>query len=284
MTYSRTTVPFLPLFVPASRPDRYARAASSGADVVLIDLEDAIDSSQKDAARQAAVQALSGQAPRGPVWIRINGRGSPWYGADVDAVARLPISGVVLPKIQRKEEIVTLRSRLGSDIPVISLIETVEALADIREIAEVSDELIFGGLDYALSVGSSAGREALLHARCEVVLAAVLAGKPAPIDGITLSYTDPASVEDDARYARDLGFGGRLLIHPSQVAPTLRGFAPSSDELEAAKRALASDSAGARGVDGSMVDTAVEAAARAVLERQAKVEGRLKALQDSGNG
>jgi citrate lyase subunit beta/citryl-CoA lyase len=111
-------------------------------------------------------------------------------------------------------------------------------------------------------------REALLLARSELVLASRLGGLAAPLDGVTASLGDGQLAEDDARYAAELGFGGKLCIHPAQIAPVKRGFEPSAVEIAWAERVLAAADDGAAVVDGAMVDAPVRARARRIMARQ----------------
>ncbi|MDE2326522.1 MAG: CoA ester lyase [Rhodospirillales bacterium] len=254
------------LFVPADRPERFARAAASGADSIIIDLEDAVAPAAKSAARAAL--AAPGALPGGiEIFLRVNAAGTPWHAEDLACAARLPLAGIVLPKAEAPERIAAVSQAAGGP-PVIALIETARGLAEARRLAAAGvARLAFGSIDFCADLGAAHTREALLHARAELVLAARLAALPPPIDGVTTAIDDEAAIEDDARHAASLGFGGKLCIHPRQIAPARQGFRPSAAELAWAQRILAAGPDGAEAVDGAMVDAPVRARARQIARR-----------------
>lgn len=253
-----------PLFVPGHRPDRFAKAAASGADAVILDLEDAVPLDAKDAARDA----LASYASATPALVRINAHGTPWHAADIAAVAALKPAAVMLPKAEDAATLDALAASLGPDIAIIALVESARGLAAARMLAAHPGvtRLAFGSVDFCADLGSAHLRDLLLPARFELVLASRLAGIAAPLDGVTVRIDDDAEAEGDARHAASLGFGGKLAIHPRQVAPIRAGFRPSDDELAWAERVLASGDGAAR-VDGAMVDEPVRIRARALLAR-----------------
>ncbi|HUD30269.1 MAG TPA: CoA ester lyase [Novosphingobium sp.] len=256
--------PVAPLFVPADRPERFAKAAASGADAVILDLEDAVAPDRKAMARAA----LACDFTEKPVIVRINGVGTPWHREDVAAVAGLPFAAIMLPKAERAQEV----AALAASMPVIALVETARGIAAVREIAQDGGALALtlGTVDYVADLGCEHTREALLAARSEIVLASRLGGLGPPIDGVTLDVRSGGSALDDARHARALGFGGKLAIHPAQVAPILQGMAPAPRECEWARRVLDSGD-GAVALDGMMIDEPVRARARAILRRAAAI-------------
>ncbi|MEO3997972.1 CoA ester lyase [Mesorhizobium sp. CAU 1732] len=250
-----------PLFVPANRIELLAKAASSGADAIIVDLEDAVAPAAKSDARHA----LSGSLPM-DVIVRINDIRSPWFADDAAALASPGIAGVMLPKTETPDDIATLRAVLARPMPIIALVETPRGVANLDEIAPAAARLAFGTLDYGADLGCGVDSETLLFARSRFVLAARLAGKPAPIDGVTPDYRDITACETDTRHAAKLGFGGKLCIHPNQVHTVMRGFTPSQEELRWAQRVL--DTAeGAQGLDGMMVDAPVRVRAHRLLAR-----------------
>lgn len=257
----------VPLFVPGDRPERFEKAASAGADAVIIDLEDAVAPHAKTAARAALTAALGV-----PVLVRVNAAGTPWHGEDLAATFRVAPAAVVLPKAEDPATLDQVRSALGPLIPIIALIETARGLAAVRAIAAhpAVGRLAFGSIDFCADLGCAHEREVLLPARSELVLASRLAGLPAPVDGVTPSIDDAEPITCDARHARALGFGGKLAIHPRQIGPIRAGFAPDAAEIAWAERVLASG-AGAAAVDGAMVDEPVRIRARAVLARCGRV-------------
>lgn len=256
------------LFVPADRPERFAKAAAAGADAIIVDLEDAVTPAAKDNARAALGAALSGLDRTVPIFIRINGVGTPWHAADLAMVASLPVDGIVLPKAESAAELQATRSQAPGKT-LIALVETAKGLSVAEDIAPASDRIAFGSVDFAADLGCAHVREALLFARSRLVMAARLAGAPQPIDGVTLSIKDESEVENDARYAVELGFGGKLLIHPAQIAPARRGFAPTEQDIAWAETIVAGSADGAaRAIDGIMVDAPVLARAHHILKRR----------------
>lgn len=257
------------LFVPADRPDRFAKAFASGADAVILDLEDAVATDAKERARQSLLSEFGSlSAAPCPVVIRINPPGSSAHKADLELVLDLPATVVMVPKVESAHVVQAVTAAIG--LPVIALIESAHGLAAAREIAEASARLAFGSIDFAADLGCSHSREALLLARSELVVASRLAGRPGPIDGVTLETKDLEPVRDEAHYAASLGFTGKMLIHPAHVGPARTGFAPTSDEISWAKRVLGAATDGATAVDGAMVDRPVRLHAESILTRAKK--------------
>ncbi|WP_165322349.1 HpcH/HpaI aldolase/citrate lyase family protein [Rhizorhabdus phycosphaerae] len=250
-----------PLFVPADRPERFAKAATSGADAVIIDLEDAVPAADKASARDQ----LRDAALDVPVIVRINGAATPWHQDDVAALDGLDIAAIILPKAEREQE----GASLAAIAPVIALVETARGLANVRALAQSGAfaRLAFGSIDFAADIGCDHLPEALLAARSELVLASRLGALPPPLDGVTTDISNPAATRDDARAARSLGFGGKLLIHPRQVAAVFEGFLPTPEEVEWARQVLAADEEGAVKIGEQMVDAPVRIRARALLSR-----------------
>lgn len=259
MTPALARISFLaPLFVPANRPERYHKAANSGADGVIIDLEDAVAPGDKDAARATL---LAASIPVNSI-VRINAAGTRWHDDDVQAVKKLAV-GVMLPKAETAEQLKGLRAALG-DCPIIALIESAPGLAAVREIARHADRLAFGYIDFSADLGCSMERDALVMARAEIVLASRLAHILPALEGVTPSFDDAALVEDDARYAASMGFSGKLCIHPKQIAPALAGFRPAQAEIDWAIK-IANSGDGAVSMDGMMVDAPVRLRAQRIL-------------------
>jgi citrate lyase subunit beta/citryl-CoA lyase len=263
----------VPLFVPGARPDRFAKANAAGADLVIVDLEDAVPLANKDRARSALL--ASGLRD---VIVRINGAGTAWFGADLAAAAQLGVSGVLVPKAEDAGVIETVRRALHPGAAVVATIETAAGLAAIAPIAAAASRLAFGSIDFAADLNCSLDRHALLLARTTIVLHSRLAGRPPPLDGVTLKTNDPALVAAEARYAASLGFGGKLCIHPNQIASIREGFRPSAEELAWARAVLAhgettgvlaaaKSTEGAFQIDGQMVDAPVIMRARQIMLR-----------------
>ncbi len=250
------------LFVPGDRPERFVKAASTDADAIIIDLEDAVAADGKDQARAALKRDFTDK----PVLVRVNGIGTPWHDRDIAALRGHGFSAVVLPKAEFGPEFETLCEQL--DLPVVVLIESVRGLADARRIAITRNvaRIAFGSIDFSADLGCAHTREALLLARSELVVASRLAGLPQPIDGVTTAIDDAPLIASDARHARDLGFTGKLCIHPRQVAAIQAGFAPDEAEVLWARKVMASGD-GAVAIDGAMVDEPVRIRARSILKR-----------------
>jgi citrate lyase subunit beta / citryl-CoA lyase len=256
-----------PLFVPATRPDRFAKAAQSGADAVIIDLEDAVSAVEKVKARAALTRDI---LPDCPVLFRINAVATQWFKDDAAALAKLGINCVMLAKTEGINDIAQVRA-IAPHIQIIALIESAKGLANARAIAAAGAvRLAFGSLDYCVDLGCAHEREALLSARSELVLASRLAAIAPPIDGVTAQVEDEAALKNDAAHAAALGFSGKLCIHPTQVAPVKLAFAPSTQEIAWAERILASSQDGVALVDGMMVDAPVRLRAQAILARAVK--------------
>lgn len=250
-----------PLFVPATRPDRFAKAAGSGTDAVILDLEDAVAPDQKAAARAALDAGFTGL----PVLVRINAGGTEWHAEDLAAVRALRPAAVILPKAEDAAELAGLTAELDG-VPLIALVETGRGLANARAIAAAPGvyRLAFGSIDFCADLGCAHERDILLPVRLELVLASRLAGIAAPLDGVTVRLDTPGAAKDDVLHARALGMSGKLCIHPRQIAEVQEGFAPSAEELAWARRVLASGD-GAVSVDGQMVDEPVRIRARSIL-------------------
>lgn len=261
-----TAVPRSYLFVPATRTDRVQKARASGAHAVIVDLEDAVAPDAKETARSALAAALD---VTGPVLVRINGFTTPWF-ADDAALARHPsVVGVVLPKCESADQVRATAERCGGKA-VLPLIESAHGMARAEVIAaEASTQrLVFGSLDFQLDLGIDGEEDELLMFRSQLVLASRLAGKAAPVDGVTPQFDRPEPVRAAALRARRLGFGAKLCIHPHQVEHVNAAFRPTTEEVRWARAVLdAVDTTGsaALAVAGRMVDAPVIARARQIL-------------------
>jgi len=261
-----TALPRSYLFVPGDRPERIAKAHASGADAVIVDLEDAVAPANKIAARDAVAGALDAAAP---VVLRINGSDTAWFDDDARLAAHPGVAAVMLPKAATAEPVAALRSASGGK-PVLALVESAAGMANLAGLAaaEGVSRLVFGSIDFQLDLDIADDDLALLAFRSQLVLASRLANLPAPVDGVTTAIDEAVPLETEARRARSLGFGAKLCIHPKQVAIVNAAFSPSADELGWAQRVV--DAAAAAGgaavaVDGKMVDAPVLARARRLL-------------------
>jgi citrate lyase subunit beta/citryl-CoA lyase len=257
-----------PLFVPATKPDHFAKAAASGADAVILDLEDAVASSDKDAARAALDASFTSL----PVFVRVNASGTSWHDADLSALRGRGFAAVLLPKAEDTAIVAQVVATL-SGLPVIALVESTLGLANARTIAALDGvaRLAFGSVDFCADLGCAHEREILLPARSELVLASRIARIAPPIDGVTVQLDDPAIAQGDAAHARALGMTGKFTIHPKQVGVIKDAFAPSETEIVWANRVLASGD-GAVSVDGAMVDEPVRIRARSILAAVRKAQ------------
>jgi citrate lyase subunit beta / citryl-CoA lyase len=255
------------LFVPATRPDRVDKALNGDADVVIVDLEDAVGPADKASARAA----LGSWTSTRPYLLRINAIGSPFHDDDVRAVESLArVAGVVLPKAEHTDEVRAVLGRLSSQVELHALVESAVGLLRASDIARSGVErLMFGSADYLADLGVVASRDVLAFPRSCLVVASAAAGLPPPVDGPTLAFDDPTTTEADALDAKALGLGGKLCIHPTQLEPVNRVFAPSPDELTWARRVVeraAAGDGGAFALDGAMIDEPVLRRARRILD------------------
>jgi citrate lyase subunit beta/citryl-CoA lyase len=289
--------PLIPLYVPGDRPDRYDKAMASPADVVIIDLEDAVAAAHKPAARIAAARYLAQTHPK-PVHVRINHPGSEWGAADLAALTAPPgpprppdphhrpgmpgmvgvprltgmprLAGIRIPKVESAAEV----RAVACGVPLYCVIESALGVEAAYEIATAHPDVAGIGLgeaDLAGDLGTT-GEDALLFARSRIVVAARAAGLPPPLMSAFPDLADPEGLHASCLRGRRLGFLGRALIHPRQAVPVLAAFAPDEAEVEAAERLLA----GLREVqaldggtlvlpDGAFADRAMAHGARRLL-------------------
>ena len=246
------------LYVPGNRPDRFDKACAAGADAVILDLEDAVPAAEKAAARAAIAAWLS---PGRAVLVRVNAADTEWFAADLAACDSAGIVGVVLPKAEKIVDTVVSLCRRNS-VALLPIIETAVGLSNAAEVAATPgvQRLIFGTIDFQLELGIDGDGDELLAFRSQLVLASRLAGIQAPVDGPCTSWDDTDLVASDARRACKLGFGGKLCIHPKQVASVNAAFSPSEVEVTWARKVVeaAKRSGGAAvAVDGKMIDRPV---------------------------
>jgi citrate lyase subunit beta/citryl-CoA lyase len=266
------------LFVPATRPERLARAAASGADRIIVDLEDAVAPGEKRAAAAALLQA---PLPSGvPVYLRVNGFGTEWFSADLAVAARLPLAGVLLPKADGPDQVDRAVEALPAGQVLVAIVETAAGLWNVLEVARRPrvERLAFGALDFQLDTGMHDQGDTLSHVRSTIVIASRVAGIAPPIDSVPLAIDDEPGIVADAERARRFGFAGKLCIHPRQVAPLHRTFRPGDAEVEWAEALLRARSALPAGDQavfsfrGTLVDRPVLERARAVLAQAGRAE------------
>ena len=264
------------LFVPGNRPERFAKALASGADRVILDLEDAVAPADKAAARSAVAQWLHSQrALADRLLVRINDDASPWYADDLALLAASPLRCVMLPKCESPAQVAAVQARLAPGSSTLPWTETARGLQALQAIAQAPGvaRLAFGSLDFMLDLDVPADSLMLDMAAAQIALASRAAGLPAPVAGVTPAL-DAAQVSADMAQARSLGFGAKMCIHPGQVAAVLAALAPTAAVLAWAQRVLqASAAAGgaALQIDGKMVDRPVLLRAERLLARAARV-------------
>lgn len=253
------------LFLPASNPRAIAKARVSGADLVILDLEDAVRREEKEAARDAAVQAVAESWPM-PVAIRINGAGTEWHGQDVVAAMHSTASMIVVPRVETRDELGFVRQQTGR--PVAAMIETANGVLAAATVAHEAAALIAGTNDLAadLRLPSDAGRRPLQMALQSIVLAA-RAQKIAVFDGVFNQLDDEEGFAAEAAEGRAFGFDGKSLIHPNQIAACHAAFAASREEVARAERLLAAATGGAERFEGAMIEDMHVAAARRLVDR-----------------
>ena len=253
------------LFLPASNPRAIAKARESDADLVILDLEDAVKPEDKDSARRAAIEAVAEPWPMA-VAIRINGVGNPWHGPDLFAITHAPVDLVVMPRVEDKEELTFVRKQSGK--PVAAMIETARGVLAAQRVAHDAAALIAGTNDLAadLRLPRGAGRKPLQMSLQSIVLAARSQGI-AVFDGVYNQLDDLEGFAAEAAEGRQLGFDGKSLIHPSQIAPCHEAFAPTDEEVARARRLLEASSGGAERFEGEMIERMHVESAERLLAR-----------------
>jgi citrate lyase subunit beta/citryl-CoA lyase len=266
------------LFSPGDRESLLRKAPTTGADVVVFDLEDAVAPERKEKARETVRAVLADVDAECELAVRVTppGRGA---AADLDAVLPASPDSLVLPKAESAADVQRLAAMArerDATPPILALVETAAGVLDAEAIAaaDPTDALVFGAEDLAADVGATrteAGTE-VLYAREHVVLAAAAAGVDA-IDTVYTDFEDTDGLREETAFALELGYDGKLAIHPSQVGPINEAFTPDPGRVAWARRILdARDEAGADGravfaVDGEMIDAPLVAQARRVVER-----------------
>ena len=270
------------LFVPGDRPDRVAKALESPAEAVIVDLEDSIAHDAKLSTRANLRKMLGGRARRN-VFIRLNEITSEWYNDDVQALDGLDLAGVVLPKANSADEVISLAGklqRMDTGKWIVPILETAAGVYFAREIAQSTPQVLalsFGAGDYSLDVGIPkwpVGEQlSLLVPRVMVIIAARVANLPGAIDTPTPTFRDPDSVRDQSKLAASLGFRGKLAIHPNQVDTINEIFKPDTAQLDYAKKVVAGFEASLKegrastSVEGKLVTYAIAEQSYALIER-----------------
>ncbi|HEY0114891.1 MAG TPA: CoA ester lyase, partial [Allosphingosinicella sp.] len=242
------------------------KARQLAADMIVLDLEDAVKEADKASAREAAVEAVREGFGGRPAAIRINGEHNPHHGADMLAVRRSGARFVVLPKVETARELND--ARVVCERPVIAMIETAGGVINAAQIARGAAGVIAGTNDLAaaLHIPADNARRGLATSLQQIVLAARAAGIAA-FDGVHNRLDDEESLSDEAREGRAFGFDGKSVIHPNQIAAVNRIFSPSADELATADALVAAATGGAERHDGRMIEGMHVAQARALIAK-----------------
>ena len=272
------------LFSPGDQPELLRKAPSSGADVVVFDLEDAVAPERKSDAREAVRSVLADPSfdPDCEVCVRVNPVGVA-ADADLDAVldgdASDAADAVMLPKTADADDVRTLDGLVDEhdrSLPVLALVETAAGVLHAEEIAaaDPTDALVFGAEDLAADLGATRTEDGteVLYAREHAVLAASAADVDA-VDTVYTDFEDTAGLREETAFAAELGYDGKMAIHPAQVDPINEAFTPDGDRVEWARKVLAAKEeadaadAGVFRVEGEMVDAPLVAQAERVVER-----------------
>jgi len=253
------------LFLPASNPRAIGHARESAADLVILDLEDAVKREEKDSARSAAVEAVAGDWPM-PVAIRLNSVGSEWHSLDVDSVARSKAEFAVLPRASSAHLVHEVAGALSK--PLLAMIETAAGVLAAADIAPETAGLIAGTNDLAadLRLPAGAGRQPLQMALQTVVLAARAAAVPV-FDGVFNVLDDLDGFAAECADGRSLGFDGKSLIHPRQIDACNSTFSPSEEEIARARRLVEAFGGGAERFEGQMIERMHVESAHRLLDR-----------------
>lgn len=254
------------LFLPASNPRAIEKARTLDADMVILDLEDAVREEDKGAARSAAIDAARTGFDGRLTAIRINPVGSRHHGEDMVAARRSGAPFVVLPKVETVRDLADTRS--VSEHPVLAMIETPAGVLEAPAIAKHASALIAGTNDLAaaLQLPARAARAGLTTALQQIVLAARAAGVPA-FDGVFNALDDEPGLVAEVQEGRMFGFDGKSVIHPSQIGTVNRLFVPGEEEIAAAEALVAATTGGAERYGHRMIEAMHVAQARATLAK-----------------
>ncbi|WP_280569928.1 CoA ester lyase [Chromohalobacter sp. 296-RDG] len=260
------------LFVPATRPDRIAKALASPADAVIVDLEDAVADSDKANARDT-LEAFLADNPQAMLMVRVNAPGTPHHELDLAICARqAAITHVIVPKAESCQ---ALEKAAACGKPLWPLIETAQGLLALPGLAGVAgvERLSFGALDMITELGltpeTPGARQMLDQGRYQLVVHSRAAGLAAPIESPHPAIDDTDALAQTAVHAKEMGFAGMLCIHPRQLPAVNHAFSPSEADVAWARQVVdgASHQAGAFSVEGQMVDAPVIRRAQGILAK-----------------
>lgn len=253
------------LYLPASNLRAIGHARKSAADLVIVDLEDAVKPADKGRARLVAVEEVDSDWPM-PVAIRVNGVGTEWHSLDVDSVARSAAQFAVLPRAESPHLVRAVAEAIGK--PLLAMIESAAGVLAAAEIAAECAGLIAGTNDLrvGLKVPIDVDRSPIAMALQTIVLAARAAGI-AVFDGVFNGLEDLDGFAAECAEGRRLGFDGKSLIHPKQIEACNRIFSPTAEEIGRAKRLVEAYGGGAERFEGQMIERMHLEAAQRLLER-----------------
>ncbi|NOQ20196.1 MAG: CoA ester lyase [Desulfobacterales bacterium] len=283
------------LFVPGNRPDRVDKAVDTAADVVIIDLEDAVPYSQKKETRPVVREKILDYQER-PVLVRINALDTEFFQEDLDAVVVKGLSCVMVPKVEAAAQILEINRGLleveakkgmrPGSVSIIPLIESALAVENVFQIVSQRTDperlftVAFGAADFTLDMGFEITKtgEELFYPRARIAVACRAAGVKPPLDTpFMIDLKDPEALEADIKRACRLGFQGKLCIHPNQIDICNRLFSPTTEEIEYAQKVVqAFDEAEAGGtaaiqLDGKFVDYPVVERCRRILKMAKRI-------------
>jgi citrate lyase beta subunit len=280
------------LYVPGSDGRKLAKLPSLAAAAFILDLEDAVAASEKARARRQVAEFVAAYGQRLRLYVRINAVGTPHFLDDLEAVVVPGLSGIVLPKVESGAQVEAVDRRMGAleaerhlpvgSIDLMGLVETARGIQGLAEIAGASPRLrrlAFGagdfsrdlGIDWPLPEGRTSAT--VVAARSAIVLASRAFGLLAPHDGAYPGVHDLAALRREAMAARDMGYGGKHVIHPAQIPVVQEVFRPTPDQVGWARKVVAAFAAqeaagqGAFTVDGLLVDHPVAERARQILRQ-----------------
>ncbi len=284
------------LFVPGNRPDRIVKAFGTGADVVIIDLEDAVPLSEKESSRINVREKVAESVDR-MILVRTNALVSDFVDGDLDEAIVEGVNGIILPKVEKADDISKInkllleveknRSLHEGSIRVFPLIESAAGVQHIYDILSTKTKperiytVMFGAADYTLDMGieMTMGGNELFYARSRIAIACRAAGIAPPVDTpFMIDLKNTGALISDARRAKELGFQGKLVIHPNQVEPCNRIFSPLPEEIKKAEKIVkAFEEAEAAGMgaiqlEGTFIDYPVVKRSKDILALAAAID------------
>lgn len=281
------------LFVPGSKTNVLEKAIHSNADCVIVDLEDAVEYSQKDQAREVILDFFRNRNVDKPFIIRVNGHSTPFWKKDIETAVLINADGIMLPKPELGNVVETvcnnvtqlLKKYNKDNFEVIPLIESAKGVQNAYEIAKshrLVSRLAFGSIDFSLDVGCELTRQGLelLYARSKIVIASRCAEIQSPIDSVYSDLNDEEGLRNEAKLSKQIGFKSKLVIHPKQVETVNEVFSPAEADIENAREIVkAFEEAEKKGIASisirnKMVDYPVYKKAKELLSMKKNLEKR----------